>query len=78
MDDGLDVVVSAGEFDWGTRPESSIELSTSDFSEVTKAGEFGNLEASLGSSFLWSTSFDFEALFAGEPEGVESLFESSL
>jgi hypothetical protein len=78
MDDELDLVVSAGEFDWGSRPESSIELSNSDFSEVTKAREFGDLEASLGSSFLWSTSFDFEALFAGEPEGVESLLESSL
>jgi hypothetical protein len=73
-------VVSAGEFDSGTRPESSTELSTSDFSEVAKVGEFGDLVVSPGSSFLGSvsTSFDFEALFAGEPEDVESFPESSL
>jgi hypothetical protein len=78
MGDGLDFVVSAGEFDPGTRPDSSIELSTSDFSEVAKVGEFGDLDVSPGSSFLGSTSFDFEALFAGEPGDVESFSESSL
>ena len=79
MDDGLDlVVVSVEGFDLEIGAEESIKLSTRICLEVVDFGEFGELEASLGSSFLWSTSFDFEALFAGEPEGVESLFESSL
>jgi len=79
MSDGLDlVVVSVEGLDWEMGAGSPIKLSTKICLEVVDFGEFGELEASLGSSFLGSTSFDFEALFAGVPEDVESLLESSL